>query len=236
MNELNRMRYLDALGIENYVSRRQLPGAAPTRRLAIVRAEPAAPAVPEPPAAASRERAASAPPADLAAVFEGEARVVATPADRERESRPAKSGGQAQAVRFSLAAIFVGQIAWVETLEDRPLAREQVQLIHAMARAVSPDVGRPEVTQFDWPTHQNHQLDLGPEAALAGVAGFLQRQLEQRKCRGLVLLGEEAVKRVPLAQLGAVNAVVTASTLAMLQEPARKRQVWQDLQALVLRI
>ena len=36
MNELKRRAYLDALGIDTYVSRGQLGGAAPTRRLAIV--------------------------------------------------------------------------------------------------------------------------------------------------------------------------------------------------------
>ena len=38
MNELRRMAYLDALGIDSYVSRSQLPGAALTRRLAIASA------------------------------------------------------------------------------------------------------------------------------------------------------------------------------------------------------
>ena len=101
-----------------------------------------------------------------------------------------RSPGKTEAVRFSLAAIFVGHVAWVEELDGNPLAREQVQLVHAMARAISGEVQRPDVTQFDWPTHQNHQFDLGSEAALAGVAGFLQRQIDQRKCRALVLLGK----------------------------------------------
>ena len=38
MHELRRMAYLDALGVDSYVSRAQLPGAAATRRLAIVTA------------------------------------------------------------------------------------------------------------------------------------------------------------------------------------------------------
>ena len=33
MNELRRMAYLNALGVDCYVSRTQLPGAAVTRRL-----------------------------------------------------------------------------------------------------------------------------------------------------------------------------------------------------------
>lgn len=233
MNELSRMRYLDALGIENYVSRSQLPGAAATRRLVIVRSDPV---LQEIPAASPDLRSVPAPPAGMPDIP-----VLDEPRDAGALGSPAPAGSvrpqrQDEAARFSLAAIFVGQIAWIEELGETPLAREQVQLVHAMARAVSGDVGRPDITQFDWPTHQNHQLDLGPEAARAGVAGFLYRQIEQRKCRGLVILGRECESRVPLAQLAGVNAVVTDSTLDMLREPARKRQVWRDLQSLVLRI
>jgi hypothetical protein len=234
MNELNRMRYLDALGIDHYVSRVQLPGAAPTRRLAVVRKDFSGQAAVESPTGAPASRATPARPSvvpDIPSLDEKPARELKPPAAAVEAARP-----QAEAVRFSLAAIFVGQIAWVEALNGNPLAKEQVQLVHAMARAVSGDVGRPDVTQFDWPTHQNHQLDLGPEAAQAGVAGFLQRQIEQRKCRALVLLGKACESRVPLAALDEVNAVVTESTVAMLGEPLRKRQVWQDLQPLVLRV
>ena len=233
MNELNRMRYLDALGTDSYVSRSQLPGAAPTRRLAIVRSDIPAPAA-RSSARAAPDEAAPVRPSVMPEIPVLEDVRDSRSAPVAAESAPPRAQGEA--VRFSLAAIFVGQIAWIETLDSNPLAKEQVQLIHAMARAVSGEVGRPDVTQFDWPTHQNHQLDLGQEAARAGVAGFLQRQIEQRKCRGLVLLGKACEARVPLAKLGAINAVVTESTLAMLREPARKRQVWQDLQPLVLRV
>ena len=237
MNELNRMRYLDALGIDNYVSRSQLPGAAQTRRLVIVRSENTAPVPAEPAADAQPGQAVPVRPSsmpDLSVLDEVRGKDSAAQAPTSVETVQSRS--KSEAVRFSLAAVFVGQIAWIEALDSNPLAKEQVQLVHAMARAVSGEVGRPEVTQFDWPTHQNHQLDLGPEAAQAGVAGFLQRQIEQRKCRGLVLLGQECEARVALAMLGAINAVVTDSTLAMLREPIRKRQVWQDLQPLVLRV
>ena len=40
MNEIIRAQYLQAMGIDGYVSRQQLPGAALTRRLAIVRSAP----------------------------------------------------------------------------------------------------------------------------------------------------------------------------------------------------
>ena len=36
MHEMTRMAYLEVLGIDSYVSRRQLPGAAVTRRMAVL--------------------------------------------------------------------------------------------------------------------------------------------------------------------------------------------------------
>lgn len=239
MNELSRMNYLDALGIDNYVSRSQLPGAAPTRRLAIVRKERPGPvSAPEvhsghtasPTMPAVPDRASDRTRPDIPRLEEAAAGQNRVPAATE------KSRDKTEAVRFSLAAIFVGHVAWIEELDGNPLATEQVQLVHAMARAISGEVQRPDVTQFDWPTHQNHQFDLGSEAAVAGVAGFLQRQIDQRKCRALVLLGKPCEARISLEQLGGISTVITDSTLAMLAEPSRKRQVWQDLQPLVLRV
>lgn len=235
MNELGRMKYLDAMGIDSYVSRAQLPGAAPTRRLVIVPSAVAAASSPSPTVVLEREDTV-----ELSAVMPGIPRIdeppgkqAVAPAQVAPAARPA---AKAETVRFSLAAIFVGGIAWVEELDDRPLAREQVQLVHAMAQAVSGDPAKPEVTQFDWPMHSNHQLDQGVEAAQASVVGFLQRQVEQRKCRGLVLLGKACTGRLPRTQLGGIATVETQSTLAMLRDPACKRQVWMDLQALVLRV
>ena len=45
VNELSRLVYLDAMGIDSYISRFQLPGARTTQRLAVV---PDTPVSPEP--------------------------------------------------------------------------------------------------------------------------------------------------------------------------------------------
>jgi hypothetical protein len=232
LNELTRRKYLEAMGITTYVSRGQLPGAAPTRRLVVVRqAAPLAPASHpaglEPGSLASARSASTAPIPRLDGLADTKlaSHVPARP-------RPAQAS---QATRFSLAAIFVGAVAWVEELPGRPLAREQVKLIQAMARAIGGDPAQPGIAQFDWPMHNNHQFDLGPEAARAGVAGFLQRQIEQRNCRGLVLLGESGATHVPVEKFGDLVVVCTHATLEMLENPPVKRQVWTDLQPLVQR-
>ena len=233
LNELTRRKYLDAMGVLTYVSRGQLPGAAPTRRLMVVRQAPALSESVLHPSAGEADSGASAGTAAQPAMprLDGLAdKKVAAPAPNRPHPAPVS-----QAIRFSLAAIFVGGVAWVEELPGRPLAREQVKLIQAMARAIGGDPAQPGIAQFDWPMHNNHQLDLGPEAARASVAGFLQRQIEQRNCRGLVLLGESGAAHVPAEQFGSLVVVRTHATQEMLENPPVKRQVWNDLQPLVQR-
>lgn len=231
MQELQRLAYLDALGIDSYVSRKQLPGAAVTRRLAVrgagrsvavekVAGPPTTPAVPPPQRV---ERIRERP---------GRNTTDRTPALPET-GRPGTP-----VPRFSLVAIVAGEWLWLEELVGMPLTTEQVRLVHAMARALYLERGkaasslaaRPEVTQFDWPIHSNHQLDQGEEAARAGVAGFIGRKLEQHGCMGLVLLGQPCAARVP--DMG-IHRVTTAGSAEILARPALKAQVWRELLPLV---
>jgi len=209
MNEIRRMAYLDAMGIDAYVSRAHLPGAAVTRRLAIV---PGRPTV------------AQVPRIDIAA----------------RKARPLPVTAptalqQDEVAHFSLIAIVTGGWLWLEEMSGMPLAREQVQLVQAMAQTLTridmPSTASvaPEVAQFDWPIHTNQQLDLGEEAARASVAGFVGRKLEQQRCQGLVLLGQMCASRVPLEQLDCARTVITVSSAQMLQNPQLKKQAWRDL-------
>jgi hypothetical protein len=131
-----------------------------------------------------------------------------------------------------------GSWLWLEDLDGMPLTTAQVHLVQSMAQAMQlmsgnrEDRKRPDIAQFDWPIHTNHQLDLGREAARASVAGFLARRLELHGCRGLVLLGNTGASWVPAQEL-VVPVVSTLSTAQMLAEPQLKRQVWQALLPLV---
>lgn len=229
MNELQRLAYLDAIGIDAYVSRAALPGAAPTRRLALARrAAPAAVPRQSPPAAVVADGVASLPS------VEGRRKRPVSPS----APAPAPRRAPEQAPRFSLAAIVAGDWLWLEDLGGAPLAREQVRLVRAMAHALkmkmaapgeSPGtLADPVVAQFDWPIHRNQQLDLGVEAARSAVAGFLGRKFREHACGGLVLLGEAVVDWVPAE--GRPGPVVSiAGTVQMLQTPAVKRDAWAQL-------
>ncbi len=245
MQEIRRMAYLEALGIDSYVSRTQLPGAALTRRLAIVatRATPVLQDA-ETPIARALSAPAKQPDAGTRPVAGAVARIKDTiPVPLQDEESPPG----AAVPRFSLTAIVAGDWLWLEELTGMPLTTEQVQLVQSMARALvmqresrtetgasaaRPGAAPPAVAQFDWPIHTNRQLDLGAQAARASVAGFVGRRLEQHGCRGLVLLGQSCAMRVPLQEVKILT-VSTASSAEILAQPALKRTVWRDLLPLV---
>ena len=237
VDEIRRSVYLRAMGVDSYVSRRQLPGAAETRRLALLRAVPA-------PQAAT----AAAAPADTGPMRRPAAPVEIPRLDGGKSAlapaaaavRPAPGE---PAPRFSIAAISCGGWLWLEELYS-PLSPQQSQLVQAMAEALgmvygndSTDPGgrvpaRAAVSQFDWPMHSNQQLDQGEQAARAGLAAFIQRKLELADCKGLVLLGRACEEWVPLEQLACPRVVRTASTADILRDPCSERQVWRDLRSL----
>ena len=226
MNELNRMRYLQAIGIDTYVSRSQLPGALPTRRLALVARQAPSISAPQRQEAPAKSHPGQMPQMDIPERKRPEPKAEA-PSVRPVPTSPA--------VRFSLAAIFCGGIAWVESLGERPLAKEQVQLIRAMARAVHGSADTPKVAQFDWPVHNNPQLDQGKDAASAALTAFILRHIDEQKCRALVVLGDDATDLFTGAETGGLSRIETCSTVQMIEQPGHKRRVWADLQPLVLR-
>ncbi len=227
MDDLTRMHYLQAMGIDAYVARQPLPGAAPSRPQPVIsvparREEPAVP-TPQAPRVAPLVRPDARP-----AARETVARTPAASADPAAPAMPT-------VVHFSLSAVFCGGIAWVEQLQGYPLAREQVRLIQAMARSLGCAANAPKTAQFDWPIHRNPQLDQGLDAARDGVTAFLQRHLGEQACRALVLLGESCGQYIALDSLSDVQTVRTRATLELLGDWRLKRDAWRDLQALAAR-
>lgn len=213
MHELNRLAYLDALGVEQYIARAALPGAAPSQRLRVVQRAPQ-PVLPEMP------RLSPAPkPAGVAAV-------TAEPQEQQPVAAPPTTAA-VNVEAFSIAVVSAGPWLWLEDVAGVPLAREQVMLMRAMAQALGAGKVKPQVAQFDWPMHNNAQLDLGAEAARAALAGFVQRLLDAGDIRGVVLLGEASARR--WQQETTLAAVTTLSTREILQNPGVKPQVWRDL-------
>ncbi len=241
--ELRRLAYMDGMGIVQYVSRSSLPAAATSTRVPLP--VTTATAVP----AARQDTSLTPLSAD---------KVVLTAQASPVSSTPARTGAApVNSVQFSLAAIVAGHWLWLEDLQKRPLAREQVRLIRAMARALErlqrskagttragtaaqepsaqPGATTSEtaadIALFDWPIHHNRQLDLGIDAARGAVTGFVARKIEQHDCRGVVLLGNACTQWVAGGELG-LPCVSTLSSAEILADSSLKPGVWAQLQLL----
>ena len=231
-SELTRLRSLQAMGIVPLVARRPLAGAAPSQRLRL-RAPPASATAPDssarPPDRSPSAQATSAQGGSLVADALRETLAPASAPTVDSESRPASPGTTAEsATRFSLAVVAAGNRLWVEQLIEGVFAREQLELIGAMAAALVHPEGsgdRPELTQFDWPLHGNLQLDLGPEEAAASLASYINRQAEARGSVEVVALGSEASERLRALPLTCAQRPLPA-TREMLEQPLRKREAW----------
>lgn len=238
--ELRRLRYLSAMGEVAYVCHRSLPGARqPLRyRLNPESVTPAPQSRQSPvPAAAGSGAAAAATRAALRESLSSEPAKAAPAAPETAQSgltqappTPAPAAG----VRFRIAALTCGGRLWLEELGEEILAREQVQLVGAMSQALhyagEQPSAAPQVQQFDWPMHNNPQLDSGPEEALHSLQGFLLRLLRERECTEVLCLGEDVAARIegvglpcPLRKLPA--------TRSMLQDGSRKRAAWDVLKS-----
>lgn len=236
VNNTQRGVYLDTLGIDRYVSRYQLPGAAISPRPAEHTPDHSPEPVETAPQIPSRQPVPAVAP--VVEVKTSGAKHQLSTAENTHSPRP-PAGTQALP-RFSVAIITAGNWLWVEELDGMPLAREQVQLIQAMAIALDRMAGgdsqtaspaRPEVAQFDWPMHDNQQLDQGKAAAGAALVSFIERRLA-RNLSGLVLLGERISGRVPLEALTCGHVVLPHSSADLLSNAELKQQAWSALKPL----
>lgn len=149
-------------------------------------------------------------------------------ADSESRQTPADPAARE---RFSVAAVISAGRLWLEDLQQDALAREQVQLMVAIGRALdhpTVDTAKPMVTQFDWPLSSNPQLDMGPAEARAALAGFLRRQLAEHGLREVMCCGESAEQRLQGCEMP-VPMHRLPETRALLEAPLQKRDLWRAL-------
>jgi hypothetical protein len=240
MHELTRLAYLDALEIETYVSRSQLPAAAPSRKLRIVR-QPSVTGNPQP----QMERVEQAP---IEAPMEAPARVAsgagALKASMQTEQptapAPAKTAARASAAAeapdipvFSVLAVQLGGCYWLDEIPPgRNTGPDYLQLLQSICFALGWDTGNPALEQFNWPLSRGGSLDQGVSAARAGFTGFLTGRLERVQPDRVLLLGDLDPAWYDPQAMADLPVTRTVSGWKMLRQPELKRQAWLDLQAL----
>jgi hypothetical protein len=213
MHELTRLAYLDALGIETYISRSPLPAAAPSRKLRIVR-QPALAAAHAP----ERTPLRASPSAPLQA-----------PAP----TAPPELVTGAEIPVFSVLAVHLGGAYWLDEVPPgRSPGADYLQLLQSICFALGWDTAAPQLDQFNWPQARGSKLDQGVDAARAGFAGFLSGRLERLQPGRVVLLGEPDPSWYDPQIVADYRLTRTVSAWKMLRQPELKRRAWQDLQTL----
>ena len=229
--EIRRLAYLEALGIDGYVSRRALPGAADSRRLRLLSAAPQ-------PASSPIQKQPVLPQRSVSPVAELLADTNATPAPRSRqESAPARAvstpASSADVPVFSVAATFAGGWYWIDEITaGRSVGAEYLQLIQAICHAMRLSTDAPVQEQFNWPLGGASQLDQGTDAARAAFSGFLTGRIERFQPARVVLLGAPDSQWFEASLLPADAKTVSVSGWRMLRQPELKRQAWGELKAL----
>jgi hypothetical protein len=209
--EMARRQALKAMGIVSYVSRYDLPGAAPAQRQSL--SPPPAPPVTQPPDA-PRSKAPST-------VSSQRVQSHAAP-----ESSVVKPAGDA--VQFSMLIVSAGQFLWLEQLPDGLIRQDQLALVNSMACAVSGAGFEMTQQQFDWPLRGNSALGSDAESAKQALQGLIQRMAREVDARRVVAMGDCQFLPDRIAQ----SAVSIPSTMAMLVDATHKQAAWQSLKPL----
>jgi hypothetical protein len=245
VNEIQRLAYLDVLGIDSYISRSQLPAAAPSRRLRVVRpaqARPAAQKLVPAPASAPEQLAASAHRAARAAGPGTDIPATSQPLDTAPTASTAKLAPEIDVEHtavvepppiFSVSACYLGGRYWLDEVpRARELGDDYLVLLQGICIALDLDPGSAVLDRFDWPMHHNRQLDQGQEAARHGFEGFIRARLEQRQVSGIVLLGEPEGGWFDASVFSGLQMLTTVSAWRMLKQPELKNVAWRDLKSL----
>jgi hypothetical protein len=237
VNEARRLAYLDALEIETFVSRADLPGAAVSRRVLVhPPARPAtAPATDiEPPAVAAEQ-----PAADLRRQLAAGQPRPARPVERAPVPADSQPGDLSEEVPvFSVAMVIAGGCAWLEELpRGHELPDGYLALLVAISRALGWQGAEPALERFDWPMNNSSAMPQDGNAAGDAFKGFLMRCMAHHEPRRVVLLGEFDPGWFDSAELDSalpVNGPLahTVSGRRMLREPGSKARAWADLRPL----
>lgn len=236
--EAKRLAYLQAMGVESFFPRRELPGAPPPV-LCETLPEPGVdtPVVAEP----FRENTApvSAPNTglDREALLKELAPKSAVAAVKAEQSAPAPV--RAEKIQFNLRFIQVPGLAMI--VDSSPLSspepliqRFAANLLLAIAGLSKDWEGQIKANfqqhLFKWPLVGNRQIEQGEQAAREAVSAAILANCERQGIARILLLGEQAVDYAAADYPGC--RVLSSYAIAhFLQEPLSKRELWQSLKA-----
>ena len=230
--EQSRRRLMSLLDISPLVSCYDPPGAAPATR-AFAPAAPIEAGSESGNSLAARDGKSNSPSAaaDQPSLSVASSAKATTPSPAVGNTSAAVLRPESRSVQFSLLMVSAGEWLWIETLPDRLLRQAQVNLIKAMASAISGGDCQANYRQFDWPMTDNPHLAQDLETGRESVAGLLMRMQREVKAKGVILMGDEVSEFCPTP----ANLVqhTMPSTLQILEHPLLKIDVWKTLRPLI---
>lgn len=243
-----RSRYLQAMGVEVYLPRFQLPAAAPacivewdTELEQVIPAaisqhtDPEFSAVSSPLSASINSGFIKSPQlsANLADVNPAGSQT------NRNETEPPSRGTPNNVTRIHLlAALSDSGILIVDDLPAQTSRRSELQRLYAqLLFAIQRKDAQLKLEAFEWPLTnlRNRQIDLDETAARETFSGFLNKKIQSAGVRSILLLGLNARKWVDDAQrhqLSSDTAVtwgLSVSGQQVMEDALLKRRWWKDL-------
>lgn len=234
MLEPLRSRYLAALGIENYVSRRILPGA----KLSEPCAWDADAAVVDSQTDIAPARAQPTPP-DISTqrkpIVEQTATArIAQTVDKSIDNLVAAHAMTAP--QFALSVVIGGGILLIDDVPASNAARTEYQkLLNNFLPALRPAAAQHVLDTFMWPMLKNPQVARDATAAIETLSAYLSKQIDQCTIDTVLLLGSAAQQWCTMPTSSTIRTIKSISLLACLHDPAQKRQLWNDVRHLAKR-
>ena len=250
ISEQRRRAYLDAMQVDTWLPRSELPFAAPSSEsvLAVVSAPPpvAVAEVPAPEAkpAPAPSKAERPPIQQIKAAAAPLANAVNQPVvEIEDEVPVAAAPASLPPPRFSLqlmragACLVLVELPTGEAFQSRDPAYILLKdLLRAAGLPDSPQLlGEP----VRWPLLSRGNLDQGPQAARDFVQSFVAVQREKQPCESLWLVGLPAIRFAGDGDQDSYNRELQVEGLGhswalpglelLMEEPQRKRDLWQAM-------
>lgn len=258
MNELQRQAYMEAMGVDCYMPRLQLPGAAvsqlcvlPEVPVSIVAEKTAQSEVSDAPADSTQLRAASS----------GASRAIQAMFDQPPNAEAPAQGSNASSIEeaadfiksaatkkqtvpsFNLSILRGANIMLIDNAIPGHIdPNSYMQLLQNLLFALGMGKQQLSLDAFSWPMSHNSQIDQSKSAAIQTLEAFLNKRVEQDDIAYLVLMGETAIQYldVELAAIEGlgkharlpVQCVQIHSAGLMLDQPLLKAEAWEQLQPL----
>ena len=258
MNELQRTEYLTALGVTSYMPRFRLPLAAeptqallpppeqsqssdteprPTSVAALMQSVGAAASQPVE-TTPSSAKAPAAPPADVGRV------IGSLTAETRANTAPAKpvavAAPQKQVSPFVLSCWWLGEELLAVDSREPGTALPVEALFGNIARALGWHQLPTERDKLKWPLAENpFAMAAGASDARETCGSWLEAAYARKPVKSIWLMGEQAQAycspvplEAPVNDWQGTSVVAMPSLSELLNEPSRKRDVWQLLRKL----